>query len=66
MSTWCTSCHGTSRASAGVTLSSVAAVRAHQFSVDEVAGTGTTMPPGGGPSSAERARLTEWLACGAP
>ena len=25
-----------------------------------------TMPPAGGPSAAERARLEEWLRCGAP
>ncbi len=66
MTSWCTNCHGSARASAGISLTTVASVRTHQFAIDEVAGTGTSMPPGGGPSSAERARLTEWLACGAP
>jgi hypothetical protein len=66
MAKHCTSCHGNTKPAAGVFLTSPGAIRQHQFSVDESAGAGSTMPPSNGPTSAERARLTEWLACGAP
>ena len=69
--TWCTPCHsseieGIDRAGApaGVdfdTWSGAAfwADRIGAASMDE------TMPPGGGPSEEDRARIAEWVACGA-
>jgi hypothetical protein len=72
LTTWCTPCHsesliGADRAGApvGVDLDSWAgaslwADRVAHRSLDD------TMPPGGGPSEAERARIAEWVACGAP
>lgn len=52
-------------------LSSAGAVRAHASEIDMAAASGpnatnTTMPEGGGPTVEERAKLGEWLACGAP
>jgi hypothetical protein len=70
--TWCTGCHATGRlgeerhgAPEGLDLDSRAAfVAAGAASLARVdAG---TMPPGGGPSAGERARLRAWLDCGAP
>ncbi len=66
MAKYCTGCHGNAKPAAGVFLTSPRAIREHQFSIDESAGAGSTMPPTDGPATAERAQLTEWLACGAP
>lgn len=70
--TYCTGCHasglegeGRFGAPEGVDLDELSAVRtlaqAHASRVS-----GGSMPPGAGPSEAERARFVAWLDCGAP
>ena len=49
-----------------VNFDTLAQVRTRADRIRIRAGTGTTMPPAGGPSADERALLVEWLACGAP
>ena len=72
MLTWCASCHSSliqpeDRAGApiGVDLESVAGVRAHLDRVILRIEAGD-MPPAGGVPEAKRARLLQWLNCGAP
>lgn len=58
MTSYCTNCHGQ--------YGSLSGVNAEAGNIVSEAGTGTKMPEGGTkPSSAERAKLTEWLSCGA-
>ena len=66
MSSYCVSCHGRTRVEHGVDLSTLARVKMWSAAVLHEAGTGTSMPPAGepAPSTAERAKLAEWLACG--
>ncbi len=68
LSTYCVACHSGSRVEEGVDLSTAAGVSQHSAAVLREAGTGSAMPPSGSaaPSSAERAKLAEWLNCGAP
>lgn len=74
MLTYCTGCHHVSlkageRAGAplGVDFESLAKVRAQAARIWARAGDqNATMPPVGPPPVDERARLGEWLACGAP
>ena len=68
MGKYCVSCHGSGRTEAGVVLTSLSGVRSRASQVDAVAGSGASMPPLGStaPSSAERASLSQWIACGAP
>ena len=71
---WCTGCHSTSldeteRASApiGINFNGPDSIKMHIDRMWVRAGdSNRTMPPAGGPGSAERALLGEWLACGAP
>ncbi len=71
---WCTGCHsadvaGAARygAPAGVDFDTPAAARAWRERIWLRAGDGNaTMPPADGVDLADRARLAEWLACGAP
>jgi hypothetical protein len=72
MMTWCAACHSSllppeDRAGApiGVDLESVAGVRSHLDRVILRIEAGD-MPPAGGVPEADRARLLEWLRCGAP
>ena len=72
MLTWCASCHSSlinpeDRAGApvGVDLESVAGVRAHLDRVILRIEAGD-MPPAGGVPEAKRAKLLQWLRCGAP
>ncbi len=67
--THCTSCHGAGGRSPN--FSTVEGIRANRTMVDANAAAGpngvnTTMPQGGTVAEAERLRLGEWLACGAP
>lgn len=63
----CTSCHGTTSASDGVSLTSAALVRAHLNKVDSEVASGA-MPPRGSTSltTQQKTDLANWLACGAP
>jgi hypothetical protein len=72
MLTWCAACHSSliqpeDRAGApiGVDLESVAGVRRHLDRVILRIEAGD-MPPAGGVPEAKRARLLQWLRCGAP
>ncbi len=72
MLTWCAACHSSliqpeDRAGAplGVDLESVAGVRQHLDRVILRIEAGD-MPPAGGVPEAKRARLLQWLRCGAP
>ena len=73
-STYCLGCHGatpSSGAPAHASFTTLAAIRDHAALIDQKAARGpvrtnTSMPPGGGPSDAERTNLGVWLACGAP
>ncbi len=73
MARWCQSCHGsTSRDRQGAPgdfiFDSAEQVRRHRARIYARSAAGNdSMPPGpDDPSSAERERLAEWLACGAP
>jgi mono/diheme cytochrome c family protein len=66
----CGACHG-ARGPESPKLDSVALIRANSASIDQNAAAGpdavnTVMPEGGSVSEAERRKLGEWLACGAP
>ncbi|MEQ1501504.1 MAG: hypothetical protein ABMB14_04695 [Myxococcota bacterium] len=71
---WCTSCHspllsGPARGGApvGVDFDTYASVTKYAARISATAtGSSPSMPPGGGPPDAERARLREWLDCGLP
>ena len=66
---YCDSCHVSRERP---TLSSLGEIRAQRTAIDREAAAGadavnTTMPEGSNrPTEAERRRLGEWLACGAP
>lgn len=72
MSTHCAGCHSSlypegmrEGAPVGVDLDTYTGVLQWVDRVEaRTLGEGATMPPGGGPSDAERALLAEWLACG--
>ena len=72
--TYCTGCHHSSlgadeRAGApeGMNFDTLAEVRAHAPRIwARAADDNASMPPIGAPAADERARLGEWLACGAP
>jgi hypothetical protein len=75
MGRFCTRCHSgdPSVAPKGLRFESVEAIRAAAHRIDAHAasgpqGTKAAMPPAGNPAPTqeERARLGEWLACGAP
>jgi mono/diheme cytochrome c family protein len=67
--THCLSCHTSTSGVAGAEnfpFDSQSAIQAEIEDIHERAGgTNTNMPPGGGPTAAERQQLTEWLSCGA-
>lgn len=71
MATHCAGCHSSllpegmrEGAPPGVDLDTYAGVLEYAERVGARSlGEAPTMPPGGGPSEAERARLAEWLAC---
>lgn len=72
MDTHCAGCHSSlypedlrEGAPLGVDLDTYAGVLDwHERVGARALGDSPTMPPGGGPSDEERARLAEWLACG--
>ncbi len=73
--TWCTTCHskiltGDARYGApeGLDFNTYDQVAASQDRIVEQAALGEPppMPPAGGTTDAERDRLVEWVACGAP
>ena len=74
MRNWCTGCHSSqlgpddrAAATPGVDLETPELVRRWAPRIwARSADANLTMPPGGGPTDDERARLGEWLACGAP
>jgi uncharacterized membrane protein len=73
MTNWCRGCHGEAvpegmrgKAPMEVNFDTVDQVRDWQIRITALAGTGTKMPPAGGPSDDERALLVEWIDCGAP
>jgi hypothetical protein len=74
---FCLKCHSQSSsdrngAPGSVNFDTAEEIRAHSARIDELAGLGpdaenTAMPPSGLiPTDAERTRLSQWLACGAP
>jgi uncharacterized membrane protein len=66
VSSYCTECHGNS---GGVNLGSAASVKTNAAKAFKEAANGNSdMPPSGkkAPSAEERAKLGEWLSCGAP
>lgn len=76
---YCTRCHASalsgptrSGAPVGADFDTLDGIRPRRFSIDARAGSGplgtfTVMPPGPPvPSPAERAVLSQWIACGAP
>lgn len=65
---WCGRCHTGDQSP---NLSTQANIQANRTEIDKVAASGpdatnTKMPEGSSPTTAERAQLGEWLACGAP
>ncbi len=71
--TYCTGCHAAGRegearhgATVDVDFDALASVQEHAAAITANASEGGPMPPGGGPTTAERARMLAWLACGAP
>lgn len=71
--TWCTGCHSVGRvgeersgAPDGVNFDSLDEVRAWSSRIAVRAVDAGDMPPQYGPDDVARARLAEWLACGAP
>jgi len=72
LTSWCRGCHSRDLpeemrqlAPLDVNFNTRADVRARAGRIGFLVGETMTMPPAGGPSSAERALLVEWLACGA-
>lgn len=70
---WCRSCHSAGLpadmrqdAPEGMDFDSLAEIRRWSRQIARSTGETTAMPPAGGPSSAEREMLVEWLTCGAP
>lgn len=65
---WCVRCHGGANGYSSRSFTTVDSIRAQKDRIFiNAAGDNTTMPPGpDGPDASERARLADWLACGAP
>ncbi|MFO0667889.1 MAG: hypothetical protein U0174_28305 [Polyangiaceae bacterium] len=68
MASNCTRCHGGRESPSLLTVENI---RAHADEIDSEAGasatvTNTRMPEDGSVSLADRKKLSEWLACGAP
>jgi len=70
---WCRACHSAGappdmrqQAPADINFDSLSEIRHWSLQIRLTAGDGSSMPPAGGPSSAERQMLVEWLGCGAP
>ncbi len=70
---WCRDCHSAQLpagmrqdAPADVNFDTLDEIRTWSRRISLTAGTGTTMPPAGGPTDDERKLLVEWLRCGAP
>ena len=71
-SDFCTTCHASDAenrrgAPSGKNWDTLANVMAEAVRIDARAGTGTTMPPASAPaipSADDRAKLSEWIACG--
>jgi mono/diheme cytochrome c family protein len=66
----CLACHG-SKGPESPKLDTLEKIRANSTAIDEQAAAGpsgvnTNMPEGGSVTEAERRKLGEWLACGAP
>ena len=69
---WCRGCHSDGTlpgmrqgAPDDVNFDTLPEVRSYASKIIELAGTGSSMPPAGGPSDAERQMLVEWIECGA-
>jgi uncharacterized membrane protein len=69
---WCRACHSVTlpagmrqMAPTGMDFDTLDEVRAWSVDIDATSGHGSTMPPAGGPSQAERELLVQWLRCGA-
>jgi hypothetical protein len=70
MQTYCLACHA-DNGPESPKLSTLAEIQGHMSDVDRAAAAGpntvnTYMPEGGSVPEAERRKLGEWLACGAP
>lgn len=65
---YCNECHGGNLAYSSRAFGSVTRIREHRERIYVTATPdNASMPPGpGGPGASERAKLAEWLACGAP
>ena len=70
---YCTGCHASGRvggarhdAPVGVDFDTLSAVQAQAAVISVRVAPGGDMPPGGGPSAAERTSVVHWLECGAP
>jgi uncharacterized membrane protein len=70
---WCRACHSADapadmrqQAPADMNFDTLSEIRHWSLQIRLTAGDGSSMPPAGGPSSAERQMLVEWLGCGAP
>jgi uncharacterized membrane protein len=70
---WCRACHSADaptdmrqQAPADMNFDDVSEIRHWSLQIRLTAGEGSSMPPAGGPSTAERRMLVEWLGCGAP
>ena len=70
---WCRACHSAElpaemrqNAPANINFDTLDEIRDWLRQIQGAAGQGSTMPPTGGPSDAERTMLVEWLRCGAP
>lgn len=68
MARWCVHCHGGANGYSSRALNTQEAVQASRARIFVTATTDNpSMPPGpADPPPAERAKLAEWLACGAP
>ncbi len=66
--THCTECHGGARSRSDRSYETLERIRDEREGIFiNAASDNKTMPPGpNGPSDAERAKLADWLACGAP
>jgi uncharacterized membrane protein len=69
---WCSACHSAAlpvdmrqQAPADVNFDTRADIARWSLAIRSTTGVGTSMPPEGGPSDAERHMLVEWLDCGA-
>lgn len=65
---WCVRCHGGANGYSSRAFTSVDTIRSQRDRIYANAAAGNTaMPPGpDDPSDADRDKLAEWLACGAP